>query len=181
MVESASGRSFEEYLRANVFAPAGMTSTYLERPQEVILARVQQYVRGAAPGSWFHAPYVDLSVKWAGGGMIASALDIARFDIALNAGRLLKPETLERMYTSGRLNSGAATGYGLGWMVSTDEGRLRVAHSGGATGGTTFLLREPRSRVASVLLANLDNVPRLRDLAEQLIALAPRSGPTSTR
>ena len=181
VVESASGQSFDEYLRANVFAPAGMTSTYLERPQEVILARVQQYVRGAAPGSWFHAPYVDLSVKWAGGGMIASALDIARFDIALNSGRLLKPDTLERMYTSARLNSGAATGYGFGWMISTNEGRLRVAHSGGATGGTTFLLREPKSRVASVLLANLDDVPRLRDLAEQLIALAPRPGPTSTR
>ena len=56
-----------------------------------------------------------------------------------------------------------------------------MAHSGGATGGTTFLLREPTSRVASVLLANLDNVPRLRELAEQLIELAPRSGPTSTR
>ena len=181
VVESASGQSFDEYLRANVFAPAGMTSTYLERPQEVILARVQQYVRGAAPGSWFHAPYVDLSVKWAGGGMIASALDIARFDIALNSGRLLKPDTLERMYTSARLNSGVATGYGFGWMISTNEGRLRVAHSGGATGGTTFLLREPKSRVASVLLANLDDVPRLRDLAEQLIALAPRPGPTSTR
>ena len=127
------------------------------------------------------APYVDLSVKWAGGGMISTTLDLARFDIALNTGRLLRPDSLEQMYTSARLNSGAVTGYGLGWMISTDGGRLRVAHSGGATGGTTYLLREPRARVASVLLANLDNVPRLGELAEQLIALAPRPGPTSTR
>jgi hypothetical protein len=32
-----------------------------------------------------------------------------------------------------------------------------------------------------VLLANVDAVPRLDDLAEQLLALAPRPGPTSTR
>ena len=113
--------------------------------------------------------------------MISSTLDLARFDIALNSGKLLKPETLELMYTSARLNSGVATGYGLGWMISQDNGRLRVAHSGGATGGTTIILREPRARVASVLLVNLDNVPRLRELAEQLVDLAPRAGALTTR
>jgi serine beta-lactamase-like protein LACTB len=181
VVEAASGRPFDEYLRTNIFVPAGMSSTFLERPQQVVPSRAHQYVRGALPGSWLHAPYVDLSLKWAGGGMISSALDLARFDMALNGGRLLKPETLELMYTPARLNSGASTGYGLGWMISTEGGRLQVAHSGGATGGTTYILREPRARVASVLLANLDGVPRLRELAEQLVALAPRTGLVSTR
>lgn len=172
VVEAASGRSFDEFLRANIFGPAGMTSTFLERPQDVVPGRVQQYTRGPS-GTWLRAPYVDLSNKWAGGGIISSVLDLARFDIALNSGRLLKPETLQLMYTSARLNSGAVTGYGLGWMVSQEDGRLRVAHSGGAIGGTTHLLREPRSRLAAVLLVNLDNVPRLGELAAQLLALAP--------
>jgi CubicO group peptidase (beta-lactamase class C family) len=158
-----------------------MTSTFLERPQEVVKWRARQYVRGVGVAPWFNAPYVDLSVKWAGGGMISSTLDLARFDIALNGGRLLRPDTLEQMYTSARLNSGAYTGYGLGWMISLDGGRLQVAHSGGATGGTTFLLREPRARVASVLLTNIDNVPRLRDLAGQLVDLAPRPALLTTR
>ncbi|MGD9906005.1 MAG: serine hydrolase domain-containing protein [Vicinamibacterales bacterium] len=181
VVEAASGRSFEDYLRLNVFGPAGMTSTFLERPQEVIRWRARQYVRGPLAGTWLQAPYVDLSVKWAGGGMISSVLDLARFDIALNTGRLLRPETVERMYVSGRLNNGGYTGYGLGWMVSQEGGRLRVAHSGGATGGTTYILREPRTRLASVILTNLDNVPRLRELAEQLLALAPRPMALTTR
>jgi hypothetical protein len=66
-------------------------------------------------------------------------------------------------------------------MVSEEGPRLRVAHSGGATGGTTYLLREPRVRLASVILTNLDNVPRLQELAEQLLALAPRAAPATTR
>jgi len=181
VIEAVSGRSFDEYLRSAIFGPAGMTSTWLERPQEIVRHRARQYVRGSTPWSWLNAPYVDLSVKWAGGGLIATAADVARFDIALNQGKLLRADTLERMYTSARLNNGNQTGYGLGWMVSQQGSRQFVAHSGGAMGGTTYLLREPRARTAAVILTNLDNVPRLRELAEQLMALAPRPLPVSTR
>ncbi|HUU36439.1 MAG TPA: serine hydrolase domain-containing protein [Vicinamibacterales bacterium] len=181
VVEAASGRTFDDYLRANIFEPAGMTSTFLERPQEIVQYRARQYVRGSSPMIWLNAPYVDLSVKWAGGGMISTASDLLRFDLALNAGRLLRHDTQDRMYTPTRLNSGATTAYGLGWMVSQDGGRIKVAHSGGAMGGTTYLLRDPKARVASVVLANLDNVPRLRDLADQLMTLAPRTPASSTR
>jgi serine beta-lactamase-like protein LACTB, mitochondrial len=182
VIENVTGRSYDDYLRSAIFGPAGMTSTYLERPQEIVRYRARQYVRGgASPLSWLNAPYVDLSVKWAGGGLIGTASDVARFDIALNQGKLLRPDTLERMYASGRLNNGILTGYGLGWMVSQQGPRQLVAHSGGAMGGTTYFLREPKARLASVVLTNLDNVPRLRELAEQLLALAPRPLPVSTR
>ena len=181
VVEQVTSRTFEEYLRSAVFGPAGMTTTYLERPQEIVRHRVRQYVRGTTPLSWLNAPYVDLSVKWAGGGIISTAGDIARFDIALNQGKLLRADTLEAMYTSARLTNGNQTGYGLGWMVNQQGSRQFVAHSGGAMGGTTYLLREPKARTAAVIFANLDNVPRLRELAEQLMTLAPRSLPVSTR
>jgi serine beta-lactamase-like protein LACTB, mitochondrial len=181
VVEAAAGTSFDDYLRAHIFTPAGMTSTFLERPQEIVRYRARHYVRGPSPFTWLNAPYVDLSVKWAGGGIISTASDLLRFDLALNAGRLLRQDTQDRMYVPARLNSGALTGYGLGWMVSHEGGRLKVAHSGGATGGTTHLLRDPKARVASVVLANLDNVPRLRELADQLMALAPRPSAGGTR
>lgn len=181
VVEVASGRSFLEYLRTNIFQPAGMTSTFLEYPQELVRSRARQYVAGATPFSVLNAPYVDLSVKWAGGGIISTASDIARFSIALDQGRLLKPETQAQMYASARLANGNITGYGLGWMVSQESGRTFVAHSGGAMGGTTYLLREPKARAAVVLLANLDNVPRLRDLAQQLLSIAPRPLPATSR
>jgi CubicO group peptidase (beta-lactamase class C family) len=181
VIEVASGRSYEEYVRTNILMPAGMLSTSLEHPQEIVRYRVRQYVAGTTPFSVLNAPYVDLSVKWAGGGFISTASDIARFSMALDQGRLLKPETLERMYTSARLNNGNITGYGFGWMVAQEGGRTFVAHSGGAMGGTTYLLREPKARTAAVLLANLDNVPRLRELAQQLMTLAPRPLPVPTR
>ena len=51
----------------------------------------------------------DLSVKWAGGGVISTVMDLAHFDIALNAGRLVNRSMVDVMYTSARLNSGAYT------------------------------------------------------------------------
>ncbi|MEP7117155.1 MAG: serine hydrolase domain-containing protein [Acidobacteriota bacterium] len=181
VVEAASGRSFDDYLRVNIFNPSGMTTTFLEHPQELVRYRARQYLRGPTLMTWLNAPYVDLSVKWAGGGIISTASDLLRFDQALDAGRLLRPETQDRMYVSARLKSGAFTGYGLGWMVIQDGGRVKVAHSGGAMGGTTYLLREPKAKTACVLLANLDDVPRLNELADQLMTLAPRPASLTTR
>ncbi|MDP1569956.1 MAG: serine hydrolase domain-containing protein [Vicinamibacterales bacterium] len=169
VVERAAGLSFGEYLRTRIWEPAGMRATSLEQPHEIVPRRVRQYVRGGGTPPLRNAPYADLSIKWAGGGIIASAVDLARFDIALTDGRLLRPETIAEMHAPMRLANGTLTGYGLGWMVFRDEqGRDWVAHSGGATGGTTYLLRDPARRLSVALLTNVGNAGNLRDLALEL-------------
>lgn len=181
VVERASGLSFGEYLRTRIWEPAGMRATGLEHPHEIVPRRVRQYVRGGGTPPLRNAPYADLSIKWAGGGIIASAIDLARFDIALTDGRLLRPETMSAMYVPARLTEGNVTGYGLGWMVfRDDQGRSWVGHSGGATGGTTYLLRDPARRVAVAVLTNVGNAGDLRDLALAL-ARVVSPVPTGTR
>lgn len=182
VVERASGLSFGEYLRTRIWSPAGMTATALEQPQEIVPRRARQYVRGPGTPPVRNAPYADLSVKWAGGGIISSAADLARFDIALGDARLLKPETMAEMQTAARLANGNRTGYGLGWMVfRDDQGRDWVAHSGGATGGTTYLLRDPARRVAVAVLTNIEGAAGLRDLALELARLVSPLGTGATQ
>jgi serine beta-lactamase-like protein LACTB, mitochondrial len=175
VVESASGLSYEAYLNEHIFGPAGMDATRLERAEDIVAHRARQYVKVA--GSVQNAHYADLSVKWAGGGVISTAGDLARFHIALDQGKLLKRETLREMYTPARLSDGSTSTYGLGWMISTDaQGRTWVAHSGGATGGTTYLLRNPEAKVAVVVLCNVQNAGNLRKLAMDIAELALAAG-----
>jgi serine beta-lactamase-like protein LACTB, mitochondrial len=171
VVENASGLNFESYVREHIWNPAGMSATALEHPQQIVKHRVRQYVRSGARAV-INAPYADLSVKWAGGGMISTVADLGRFHIALEAGTLLKRETLEQMYTPFTLANGTPTTYGLGWSVSNERGRRWISHSGGATGGTTYLLRSPEQKLAVAILTNVEDGVGLRHLAHAIARAA---------
>lgn len=186
VVEKASGLTFERYLQEHIWTPAGMTATRLEHPEEIVKGRARQYVRAGGPsGRVLNAPFADLSIKWAGGGIIATASDLVRFHIALDAGKLLKPETLERMYVPATLVDGSAIEYGLGWnvlakpLVEDGPAVTWIAHSGGATGGTTYLLRNPRAKLAVAILTNVQSAPGLQPLALDLARVALQSSPRS--
>lgn len=167
VVEQASGRSFRAYLKANIFQPAGMTAADLELLEEPVKNRCRQYV-GFGDG-FVPAPRVDLSCKWAGGGLAGTAEDLVRFCIALDAGKLLRNDTRDRMYQAGILANGRRTDYGLGWKLRRDpHRRWWVAHSGGATGGTTYLLHHPKRQVTVALLTNAQDVKGLDTLAMRL-------------
>lgn len=164
VIEEAAGKSFRLYLRENIFRPAGMATAELEHLEEPVKNRSRQYVRQG--DRFVTAPEVDLSCKWAGGGMAGNAEDLVWFCMALNDGRLLGPQARQAMYESAVLPDGKRTEYGLGWRTQTDkQKRVWVGHSGGATGGTTYFLHNPENNVAVALLANAQQAKGLGNLA----------------
>jgi CubicO group peptidase (beta-lactamase class C family) len=50
---------------------------------------------------------------------LSTPSDLVRFGLAINAGTLLQPATVQSLQTAQRLTSGQETGYGLGWDVDT--------------------------------------------------------------
>jgi monoamine oxidase len=95
VVESASGSAFEAYLQANIWKPAGMVDTQFDHARRIVLRRARGYDTddtGLIP-----APYVDLSNRYASGGMLSTAEDMVCFCRALSNGTLLSPDTLARM------------------------------------------------------------------------------------
>jgi CubicO group peptidase (beta-lactamase class C family) len=166
VVENVSGLTFEAYLKEKIWGPAGMKSTRLEHQGEIVPHRSRQYV--VAGDGVANAPFADLSVKWAGGGMISTVEDLARFAIALDEGVLLKRETLETMYEPMTLNDGSRTTYGLGWDSRVENGRRWIAHGGGATGGSTYILRLPEKRFAVTIAANVQDAGDRRALGMKI-------------
>ncbi|MCS7082604.1 MAG: serine hydrolase domain-containing protein [Bacteroidota bacterium] len=156
VIEGASGEEFLGLMRRRVFEPLGMRYTVAEHTDSLILGRARFYVRDSL-GRILNAPYVDNSVKWAGGGFLSTAEDLVRFGSGLLEGRLLRPQTVELLFSSQRTRDGRPTGYGIGWSTGERAGRRTVWHTGGAVGGSAILLLRPETSVVVALIANMQN------------------------
>lgn len=169
VIESVSGERFLDFMQAHVFGPAGLTHTSPDDPAPIVPLRGRFYTRDAA-GAIVNAEFVDNSYKWAGGGFLSTAEDLVTYANVLLEGRLLRPETVRLLWTSQKTKDGKDTEYGIGWGVARDQkGRLRISHSGGAQGGTAYLVIYPESRLAAAMIVNSDEsftgqTPRIAEL-----------------
>jgi serine beta-lactamase-like protein LACTB len=173
-VENASGQGYLDYMRENVFSPAGMETAGLDDVFALVPHRAQGYQK-APGGELFNSSLSDTSNRVPGGGLVATAEDVARFALALPSGALLKNETREQMFVRQRTRDGKATGYGLGWAVGTQRGRREAYHIGGQPRVSTILYILPDSGVAVVFLTNLEGVGTpLLELARQVAEIVQR-------
>jgi CubicO group peptidase (beta-lactamase class C family) len=171
VIEGASGMSFEDYVRENIFKPAGMVRTRTDDVFALIPNRARGYtprVFGQLDGNYRNPVLMDSSYKIPGGGLVSSAEDMARFAIAVQNGALIKPETFAEMSKSQKTRDGRATGYGYGWYVGGSVGFSgdpdAVWHGGVQPGFTSDLVLLPKKKLAIVVLTNLEAGGRL-DLA----------------
>lgn len=172
VVEGASGQSYLTYLRENVFAPAGMDSARNDDVLEIIPHRARGYARTGG-GELRNSRLSDTSNKTAGGGLIATAADVARFGSALLDGKLLQKPTLLRMCTRQKTRDGRATEYGLGLHVTEKRNQLEAWHQGGQPQVSTVLYLRPARGLSVALLCNLEGVSlQLVDLAREVSDLA---------
>ena len=95
----------------------------------------------------------------AAGGVIATAMDLARFDIALTRGSLLPDSLRKIMWNPTRTATGTELPYGIGWFVQQHQGETLLWHSGLWEGAySAIYLRAPSRGVTLILLANSDGL-----------------------
>lgn len=171
-IEAASGMSYRDYMRENVFKPAGMTHTFIDDVYAIIPNRARGY-RKTQSGEIQNAPLHDTSIKVPGGGLLTTAEDIAKFAIALNTNRLVKAETLAQMWTKPKTSDGKEQGYAMGFLVNDENGRLRISNDGAQAGTRTYLLLLPKQKFAIALMTNLERaaceelVPKIIEALEE--------------
>ncbi|MDQ3064342.1 MAG: beta-lactamase family protein [Acidobacteriota bacterium] len=164
VIESASATKYEDYLRENVYKPAGMSHTQVDDFYVVIPNRAEGYGR-FENGDLRNAALMDSSYKIPGGGLVSTAEDLARFAINVQNGTLIKQEVFAQMTKSQKTSDGRETNYGYGWFVEMREGRLQgegsIWHGGVQPGFTSDLWLLPKKRFALVILTNLEGGGRL--------------------
>lgn len=140
LIEAVTGRDYFEFVRQEVFAPAGMTRTDSWCRDEIVEGRAIGYVppgEAAAAGlgnGWRSNSALQGIRGTSAGGGYSTARDLLRFARALVTGKLVRPETLETMLSpQARFLPGSEYGYGF-VLGGTREGGRVFGHSGGFPG-----------------------------------------------
>jgi serine beta-lactamase-like protein LACTB, mitochondrial len=157
VMEGASSEKYVEFMRENVFIPAGMEQTQADDRFKVIPYRTRFY-RKTDSGTVQNAEFLDSSYKIPGGGWISSAEDMASFEVAILNDKLLKHATREMMWTPLKPSDGSKDSYGLGWGVGDEGGIHVVGHDGGQQGTSTDFDIVPDQRAGVVVLVNMDEL-----------------------
>jgi CubicO group peptidase (beta-lactamase class C family) len=100
-------------------------------------------------------------------GLVASALDVARFSIALDEGRLLKESTRAQAWQPRMAADGRPLPYAFGWFVQKIRGRTIVWHYGHGLESSSLIVKIPDRRMTFVILANSDGLSRWRGLGDK--------------
>jgi serine beta-lactamase-like protein LACTB, mitochondrial len=170
VLEGAASEKFIHFLRKNVFEPAGMEQTRDDDFSTVVPHRSRWYHRDKR-GVVRNAGVLDSSYKIPGGGIISSADDLASFEAAILADKLVKRATRDLLWTSLKTADGKETGYGLGWGIMDKFGLHILAHAGSQQGTSTAFAIVPARNAGVVVLCNLDSVD-VDQLEMQILRIA---------
>ncbi len=183
LVEKASGKTLDAFIRERILTPLAMKDTqfFLPAAQKDRLAAVYasadgKYVR-APDGARGQGHYVDGPRRnFAGGaGLLSTARDYARFLEALRRGgtldgaRVLSPLSVMLMSTNqvGNLHSTAGLGFGLGFQTTDRFGANGMSHEGafgwGGAYGTNYRV-DPSARLVMTLMIQL--IPNATDIQQ---------------
>ncbi len=172
IIEKASGKPYADFLAEHVFKPLGMNDTAYEGRERSKAARAQGYSVGLLT-AFTPARYLSMTQPYAAGSLASTVDDLARWDAAISAGRLLKPASWQQAFTGAILPNGNPTHYGLGWQIGTLQGEPAIAHGGGINGFSTYAVRLPASKVYVAVLTNADDgVASAEMVASKAAALA---------
>jgi CubicO group peptidase (beta-lactamase class C family) len=169
IIHKLTGTGFEEFILHRIARRLEMANTSYGDARDVVAGRASMYsifepspdriwmllgkngpVRSDQPNAV--GAYVYPRYTFTGAGLNSTIVDMAKWEVALDSGRVLKPGTLAQAAKPFRLNDGKDGLYGLGWQIGAQNGHRTMFFGGGAA---TFHLRLPDDRLSVIVLSNL--------------------------
>jgi CubicO group peptidase (beta-lactamase class C family) len=171
-------KSFSDLVAEHVFGPAAMTGSARKhrnlplRPE--LAERLARPHRLDAQGQLVASELPGPQGDGAAGGVTSTAADLARFDLALDAGKLLSPASRAALWQTRTGADGQPLPYGLGWFVRTLDGRRVVWHTGlWEQAYSALYLKLPDEGLSLILLANSDGLGWQQGLDEAALERSP--------
>ncbi len=154
LIHKVSGEFWGDFLQQRVFAPLGMKHTRGISEADIIQNRAAGYVlkNGVLKNQQWVSPTVNNTAE---GSLYFTVEDLAKWDEALEARKLISRASYEQMWTPVKLNNGTTAPYGFGWRIAkTDSGQGVVEHGGAWQGFASYIVRYPDDRLIVAVLCN---------------------------
>ena len=150
LMQKLTGKSYETFLRENIFTPLGMKDSALDSPS-VIARRAGSYT--VTPNGLVNASYASARiVPNTAAGLYSTTEDLMRWQNGLYGGKVISKASLQKMTTPFKGD------YGLGVYIRTVDGRRAATHGGGAPPFANLTYFFDRG-VSVVVLGNLSVAP----------------------
>jgi serine beta-lactamase-like protein LACTB, mitochondrial len=168
VLEAAAKTPFLELIQREIAGPLALASLSADEPLSLVPGRVSGYQPGdqlrkripTFAGKFANAPQNNPAYKWAGGGLLATPIDIARFGAAHLAPGALSAAALETLFTLYTQATDRSPPLGLGWRIDADTaGRRRWHHAGGQDGARASLVVYPEQKLSIAFTTNVTQTP----------------------
>ncbi len=160
-VEAASGRSYASYITDEFLRPAGLTKiTVSQRPEGPIMAdslHLSGTPDGDEPRQVSRVPFIHMSVYAGQGSICSSAVDMIRWEHALEEYRIINEASFRQFRSPGRVRGVAGEAdmpYGAAQRLGDLGGHRKVGHTGTYEGGSAALTHYPETGLSIAVVTN---------------------------
>jgi D-alanyl-D-alanine carboxypeptidase len=159
VITRVSGRPWSIFLKERIFEPLRMTSTRPTSAIDIVSDRAYGYTR---TDDQFSNAENWLALR-PSGAFLSTAVDMAKWEIALQRDFILSPEMKKEMWTPAKLNNGSEYPYGFGWEIDYFPNGVgptnvpMIRHEGSIPGFRAMFWRLPNQTLTVIVLSNLQN------------------------
>ncbi len=153
VIEKASGERYYPFMQKNVWRPAGMH--VFNGGSDAVVPHFA-YGYAFVDGKPVKADPISWQPVFSAGGMCCTASDLVRYEMALEAGKVLSRAKVDEMRSPYRISDGVAFDYGLGTRRGFLGEHAVVGHTGGGAGYTTVLMSFPADHLVIAVMQNCE-------------------------
>jgi D-alanyl-D-alanine carboxypeptidase len=152
IIEKVSGVPYAKHMQDEFFTPLHLAHTRYDVGSDVIPGRARGYdVINGAPAN---ASYLSMTIPYSAGGLLSTAGDLVKWQLALIAGKVVSPASYRLMTTAAKLSDGSATRYGFGLFLSDVDGHSNFMHEGGIPGFNSILVDFTNEKLSIAVISN---------------------------
>lgn len=179
ILEKVSGQSYGDFLTERIFSPLGMENTQAIVSDQIVPHRASGYCRQGR-GHCKGEPLRPQVIAGAGG-LLSTALDIAKWDAALYTDFPLNARLKNEMWKPALCVDGSAAEttetcgkhYGFGWFIGEHREHPTVSHTGQTDAGfTSEIFRLPEDRLTLLIFGNVEPLEQdrmVKHIADMLL------------